>query len=254
MKKEEESHKKDKLIFEQAKLVSMGEMIGNIAHQWRQPLSSISIAASSIKINYEIGMVEEVELFDTLDGIVDSTEFLSNTINDFQSFLKGDSVKTNYVPSEVIKKLLKLVDGNIKSAGVKVIENHESGIELYGLGNELTQALLNIVNNARDALKEKEFKDKYIFIDTYLDSKKQNVIISIQDNAGGIPDDVINKIFEPYFTTKHQSQGTGLGLYMTHQMIIDHMHGEIQVDNNDFTYNDKSYHGALFKVILPLNK
>ena len=93
---------------------------------------------------------------------------------------------------------------------------------------------------------------KLILIDTYLE--KNNVIISIQDNAGGIPNDIINNIFEPYFTTKHKSQGTGLGLYMTHQMIHDHMNGKIEIVNNDFTYENDDYTGALFKVILPNSK
>ncbi len=247
-----EIKRKEKMLSQQSKMAAMGEMIGNIAHQWRQPLSSISIGASSIKVNHELNILEDNELYQSLDDIVENTEFLSNTISDFQSFLKNDAIKTNYEPEKIVKKVLKLVDGNIKSAKIDVIQSHKEDILLYGLENELTQSLLNIVNNARDALKDQNINPKLILIDTYLE--KNNVIISIQDNAGGIPNDIINNIFEPYFTTKHKSQGTGLGLYMTHQMIHDHMNGKIEIVNNDFTYENDDYTGALFKVILPNSK
>ena len=238
------------MLSQQSKMASMGEMIGNIAHQWRQPLTSISIAASNIRLNYELDMVEENELFDALDGITDSTRFLSDTIDDFRDFIKGESIKYSFVLEDLIKRVLKLVEGNINSVNIKVIENYTKDIEIYGYGNELTQSILNIVNNARDVLKEKDIRIKYIFIDTKL--QNDNIIINIQDNAGGVPSDILSKIFEPYFTTKHQSQGTGLGLYMTHQMIVDHMHGKIEVTNTEFEYENNNYFGAKFKIIIPI--
>jgi signal transduction histidine kinase/DNA-binding response OmpR family regulator len=247
-----EKRRKENMMAEQSKMASMGEMIGNIAHQWRQPLSSISIAASNMKLSYELDMIVESELLESLDGIVESTQFLSNTIDEFRDFIKGESLEYSFVTQNLIKKVLKLVEGNIKSVDIEVIQNYEENIKMYGYGNELTQAILNIVNNARDALKEKNVKEKFIFINTHCDDKNENVIINIKDNAGGIPKDILAKIFEPYFTTKHKSQGTGLGLYMTHKMIIEHMKGEIEVINSEYEYKTHTYTGVLFKIILPI--
>jgi PAS domain S-box-containing protein len=246
--------RKEKLFAEQSKLASMGEMIGNIAHQWRQPLSSISISASNIKVNYEMDMLEDDELVNELDSIVNSTVFLSDTINDFQSFIKGDAIASNFLLDESITKVLKLVDGNIKSADINVVLQIQDNIKLFGLANEFVQVLLNIINNAKDALVENKINNKLIIIKINYDTNKTNAIISIQDNANGIPNHIIDKIFEPYFTTKHKTNGTGLGLYMTNQMINEHMKGKVEVSNEIFTYNDVEYKGALFKISLPINK
>jgi len=240
--------RKEDMLAQQSKLASMGEMIGNIAHQWRQPLTSISISASNIKLNYELDMFDEEEFFELTTSIIESTEFLSNTINDFQSFLKGDGIKSNFTVQEVVKKVLMLVSGNIKSVNIKVIEDYQTDKKIFGIQNEFTQCLLNIINNARDALKEKDVKDKYIFISTSYDEKEDKVVVKIKDNAQGIPPSVLPKIFEPYFTTKHQSQGTGLGLYMTHQMLVDNLNAKVEVNNQTYTYNNEEYTGAQFKI------
>jgi len=243
-----EIKRKEDMLAQQSKLASMGEMIGNIAHQWRQPLTSISISASNIKLNYELDMFDEEEFFELTNSIIESTEFLSNTINDFQSFLKGDGIPSNFTVQEVVKKVLLLVSGNIKSVGIEVIEEYKTDKKIFGIQNEFTQSLLNIINNARDALKEKELDKKYIFITSSYDEKQNKIIVSIKDNAQGIPKDVLPKIFEPYFTTKHQSQGTGLGLYMTHQMLVDNLHADVEVRNVSYTYNGQKYTGAEFII------
>jgi PAS domain S-box-containing protein len=243
-----EIKRKEDMLAQQSKLASMGEMIGNIAHQWRQPLTSISISASNIKLNYELDMFDEEEFFELTNSIIESTEFLSNTINDFQSFLKGDGIPSNFTVQEVVKKVLLLVSGNIKSVGIEVIEEYKTDKKIFGIQNEFTQSLLNIINNARDALKEKELDKKYIFITSSYDEKQNKIIVSIKDNAQGIPKDVLPKIFEPYFTTKHQSQGTGLGLYMTHQMLVDNLHADVEVRNVSYTYNGQKHTGAEFII------
>jgi signal transduction histidine kinase len=126
----------------------------------------------------------------------------------------------------------------------------EKKIELYNYKNELTQAILNIIDNSKDALLEKNVKDKYIFIHTY--EIDHEAIIEIHDNAKGIPEEILTKIFEPYFTTKHKSQGTGLGLYMTHQIIEKSMGGTINVSNIAFEYNKHQFKGASFRITLPI--
>ena len=245
----EKNSKKDMQLFEQAKLASMGEMIANIAHQWRQPLAAISVAASGIKLNYELELVEEEELFEQLDTIIDSTEFLSNTINDFQNFLSKDRVKEDFNIVDSIKQVLKIIEGNLKKEKIVVIENYNANLLVHGFKNESIQAILNIVNNAKDALESKKHQ-KVILIESYIDRQK-NIVLKIQDNAGGISENIIDNIFEPYFTTKHKSQGTGLGLYMTHQIIVGHMNGKLEVANKNLSYNNETYMGAEFKITLP---
>ena len=241
---------RDKLISEQAKLVAMGEMIGNIAHQWRQPLSAISTAASGIKLQKEFNMLTDELLDESLDGIVRSSMHLSQTINDFRDFIQGDKEVVKFSLEENLKKDLSIVEGMLKNYDIHVFLECQKTIELYNYKNELTQAILNIIDNSKDALLEKNVKDKYIFINTY--ELLDEAVIEIYDNAKGISDDVINKIFEPYFTTKHKSQGTGLGLYMTHQIIEKSMGGTISVSNISYEYNNHHFKGAYFKITLPL--
>ncbi|NQY93341.1 MAG: PAS domain-containing protein, partial [Campylobacteraceae bacterium] len=208
---------KDKLIAEQSKLAAMGEMIGNIAHQWRQPLNTISTAASGVKLLKECNALEDQDLEKSLEGIIKSAKYLSQTIDDFKDFLKGDKEKTKFNLKDNIKKDLSILEGMLKSSHIQVIEVHDASLELFSYNNELSQAIINILSNAKDAFSNATMDEKYIFITTYI--KNSNAMIEIKDNAGGIPLSIINKIFEPYFTTKHKSLGTGLGLYMTQQII-----------------------------------
>lgn len=241
---------RDKLISEQAKLVAMGEMIGNIAHQWRQPLSAISTAASGLKLQKEFNLLTDELLDESLDGIVRSSMHLSQTINDFRDFIQGDKEMIDFDLEENVKKDLSIVEGMLKNHDIHAIVNCQKNIQLHNYKNELTQAILNIIDNSKDALFEKNVKDKYIFINTYelLDS----AIIEIYDNAKGISEDILHKVFEPYFTTKHKSQGTGLGLYMTHQIIEKSMGGTISISNIEFEHNKHIFKGACFKITLPL--
>ncbi|MFA7084578.1 MAG: HAMP domain-containing sensor histidine kinase [Arcobacteraceae bacterium] len=241
---------RDKLISEQAKLVAMGEMIGNIAHQWRQPLSAISTAASGIKLQKEFNLLTNELLNESLDGIVRSSMHLSQTINDFRDFIQGDKEMVSFDLEENLRKDLSIVEGMLKNHDIKVFLTCQKKIELFNYKNELTQAVLNLIDNAKDAFLEKNVKDKYIFINTYETSTQ--AVIEIYDNAKGIPIDIMNKIFEPYFTTKHKSQGTGLGLYMTHQIIEKSMDGNIKAENISFEHNNNTFNGTCFKVTLPL--
>ncbi len=244
----------ENMLHQQSKLASMGEMMENIAHQWRQPLSAITISASSILISNELGLMEENELEEQLGAIIESADFLSNTINDFQNFLKADKHLHHFNLQDVIAKVLKLIDGNMKKNKITIVQNNMNTINVYSLENELVQVVLNIINNAKDILVENNIPipERLVLINIYEDNEKKAGVIEIQDSAGGIPKNIISKIFEPYFTTKHQSQGTGLGLYMSHQMIVDHIQGDIIVSNEKFLFEGKEFYGANFKVIIPL--
>jgi|GEM_PF-382519 len=244
---------KDSILAHQSKMAAIGEMIENISHQWRQPLSIISTAASGLQLQKEFELLNEKEFENSMDLIVKNTEYLSHTLDNFRDFFSSSN-ELVLVNLKVIYSKIKtlFVNQNENSNNIEFIENIED-VELIGLENELSQIFLNIINNSSDAFKKldnKEYK-KYLFIDIYKVRKK--VIIKIKDNAGGIPNNIINKIFEPYFTTKHQSIGTGIGLYMCSEIITKHLQGKIYVTNEEYTYNNTSYKGAQFQIELPLN-
>ncbi len=235
-------------LHQKSKLASMGEMIGNIAHQWRQPLSSISMAASAIKLQKEMGILDDKTIDDFTDKIMGSTQYLSSTIEDFRNFFKQEKEAKVLKGDKLIDSTLSLISGNIKKAEIEIIKEIED-VDISTYENDLKQVLLNIINNAKDKLLECEDQDRYIFINVKMISNF--ISISIKDNAGGVPEDIINKIFDPYFTTKHQSQGTGIGLFMTLQIIEKHLGGTIDVTNETYLYQNHKYIGARFTILLP---
>ena len=238
-----------KLMESQSKLASMGEMIGNIAHQWRQPLSLISTIASGIKVQMEFGLFDKKNVIPDMDNIIKQTTYLSNTIDDFRNFIKNSNEKGEVQISNIIHKTLSILNPSIVNHNIKIILNIHDNIEIIGYENQLIQALINILNNAKDALEEnvKSSEDKLIFIETK--NVQDGLVLKIKDNAGGIPENVIDKIFEPYFTTKHKSIGTGIGLSMTHQIITKHHNANIFASNETYEYENKTYPGACFTII-----
>ncbi len=248
----ENQRAQDKIILEQSKMAQMGEMIGNIAHQWRQPLSVISTGATGMQMQKKYGVLTDEQFNTSCNTINDNAQYLSKTIDDFRNFIKGDRTKKMFNLQDGINSFLSLVKGTIKTNHINIILNLQEDIKIDGYDNELIQCLINIFNNAKDILKEIENEDnRLIFIYTFKEDK--NVIIKIKDSAGGIPEDILSKIFEPYFTTKHAAQGTGLGLHMTYNLIVNGMNGTIDANNKTYKYNDKEYTGAEFKISLPIN-
>ena len=241
-------------LFKSEKMASMGEMIGNIAHQWRQPLSVISTASTGIIVQKEYNILNDTKLIETCNIINDNAQYLSKTIDDFKNFIKGDSTKKEFNLKDAINSFLHLIEGSRKSYNINIIQNIQENIKIIGYENELAQCLINIFNNAKDALNENitSQENKFIFISTSLENDQ--AVIKIKDNGGGIPTDVISHIFEPYFTTKHQTQGTGLGLHMTYKLIVDGMAGTIESSNTSYEYEGKSYVGAEFVISLPIGK
>jgi len=246
-----EMETKNNLIFEQSKMASMGEMIGNIAHQWRQPLSVISTGATGMKVQKEFNMLSDESFNSTCDLINENAQYLSRTIDDFRNFIKGERDKVIFNFDDMLNSFINLVQGPIKNNDINIIFDLEKDLIIYGYENELIQCFINIFNNAKDVLKDTHQDKKYIFIATK--SENEYVSITIKDNAGGIPKDVLPQIFEPYFTTKHKSQGTGLGLHMTYNLIVDGMHGTIKGNNTSYEYKGKSYKGAEFIITLPIS-
>ena len=244
-----ETKDKDKILFQQSKMASMGEMLENIAHQWRQPLSVISSISTSIQIQKELGVSNNDDEINDLKKINITAQHLSQTIEDFRNFFEPDKEVHSFYILDVVKKNLLLLEAIFKSNEIKVIFERVDNEYLETYENELAQALVNIFTNAKDAM-EKYTSDKYIFIN--IEKEDNYVNICIKDNAGGIDKNIIANIFEPYFTTKHKTQGTGIGLYMTHQIVEKHMNGLLLVRNVNYEYNNKNFIGAEFIIKLPL--
>ena len=184
-----------------------------------------------------------------MEEIMQQTNYLSETIEDFRNFIRGSKEETNFKVSSLIEKTLSITNPSLKNNYIDVIVKIDEEITIKGYEHELMQALINLLNNSKDALiGNNAIEFKYIFIEA---TKIENQCkITIKDNAGGIEPSIINRIFEPYFTTKHQSVGTGLGLSMTNKIITEIHHGSIVASNTTYTYNEQEYNGALFTIIL----
>ena len=248
-KKTKELLEKEAILNQQAKMASMGEMIENIAHQWRQPLSVISTISSSLKIKKEMNILDDKEFYEALQSINRTSQHLSNTIDDFRNFFSPNKEMNKFYVSQLIKKSKDLIKSRFDKFNIKVIE-HIDDIEILSYQNELFQVILNLFSNSIDVLSSSQIENKIIYIKIYHD--ENNLYIEFLDNGGGIKDEFINRVFEPYFTTKHKSQGTGIGLYMSLQIVTKHLNGEISVKNDTFIHNNIKYFGAKFTILIPI--
>jgi len=230
-------------LLEQSKNVSMGEMIGNIAHQWRQPLSVITTSATGIQLQKQIGILDDEKLNYLLEAINENANYLSDTIETFRNFIKEEKEFSEIIIQDRINIALDIIKTSLQNHFIELRNNtnYTNPIKYRLVVGELTQVIINIVNNAKDILIEKENKLKWIEINLIEENNK--IIITIEDNGGGIPDDVMPKIFEPYFTTKHQSVGTGLGLHMSYIIIRESLNGKLYAKNTK--------NGAKFYIELP---
>jgi PAS domain S-box-containing protein len=237
----------EKQILQAEKMKQMGEMIGNIAHQWRQPLTTISIKATGSIVQKESGVLCDELFIKNMEAINDNVQYLSQTIDTFRNFIKGGSKKEKVTILKLIDDSVSLVESSLKNNYIEIINKISSEKsaqkELYLPQHEFTQVLINVLNNAKDALVQKKVDKPWIKLEHLF--KEDCVTITIEDNAGGIPKDIISKIFDPYFTTKHKSQGTGLGLHMSYKIITESIGGKIYVENSD--------NGAKFFIEIPLN-
>jgi PAS domain S-box-containing protein len=240
---EKELESNTKKLYEAEKLASLGEMIGNIAHQWRQPLSALSSTASSVKVESELGLLSDDDLQNKMDLMMKKTSFLSETINTFRNFLNTDKKYQDIILEEEIHNGISVVNSTLLNNNINLINTikADSKTQMKMVTGELPQVIVNILNNAKDILIEKNIQNPWIQIESVIFEDK--VLLSIEDNGGGVPKDLLPKIFEPYFTTKHQSQGTGLGLHMSYKIITDSLHGKLYVKNTT--------NGAKFYIELP---
>jgi len=224
--------KKDRLMMQQSRLAQMGEAISMIAHQWRQPLNTLSLITEGIYLKYNIGKLDQKSMQTFKETTQKQIKQMSNTIDDFRDFFKPEKEKIIFELKKPIYHVLTILDHILTQESIEMELNIEEDIYISGYPNELGQVLVNIINNAKDALIENsQDKKKIIKIDAV--SKEDKVSITIEDNAGGIPDNIISNIFDPYFSTKCEKNGTGLGLYMSKIIIEDHMDGYLSVSNSN---------------------
>ena len=231
---------KDKQMLEQSRLAQMGEMLSMIAHQWRQPLSAISSTSNAINLKAKLNKLDNDMASDLSEKISSYAQHLSLTINDFRDFFKSNKQKQQMTFNDIIRTVLGIIELSISSKNIKLVQNLNCDDSFYSYPNELKQVVLNLLKNAEDVLLEKNIDDPHIYINTY--KKNENYILEIKDNGGGISLEHLEKVFDPYFSTKTQKDGTGLGLYMSKIIITEHCKGELNVSNT----ND----GAIFTLVL----
>ena len=235
------NREKDKLMFQQAKLASMGEMLGNISHQWRQPLMEISSIFLPIeaKINMDIPL-DNKEILDSIEKLNDVTKYMSNTIDDFKNFFLKEKEKINFEILEQINSTVNIISSSLKLHDIKLDIIIQRNTQMLGYKNEYSQVLINIINNARDVLVQRSIKNPKITIT--ISENKNNIITKIEDNAGGIKFTPIEKIFDPFFTYE-KINGSGIGLFMSKLIIENNMNGKLEVSNNK--------KGAIFTATIP---
>jgi PAS domain S-box-containing protein len=239
------------LLEQQSRLAALGEMIGNIAHQWRQPLSVITSSISGLQVREELNMMGKNDITEATDLIIKNANYLSNTIDDFRNFIKNEHNEVLFNVAKVINEVYSIVYPTMKDSDITIEFHLDETVEYLGYPNELSQVMLNILNNAKDAVNEKDLLVKKIEIELFSDD--ENVYILISDNGGGIPNEIKSKIFDPYFTTKHQSQGTGLGLYMSFKIITEQLNGKLVCDDSFMEIDKVIFQGTCFKIILKKN-
>jgi len=235
------NREKDALMIQQSRLAAMGEMLSNIAHQWRQPLNELGITIQMIRYDYDDGLLDRQKIDTFIESCMTTIQYMSNTINDFRDFFKHDRLPRLFDLEASVQNAVGLVRASLQHAGISLAVELDRRCMVMGHSNELSQVILNIINNARDALVERHIADPVIRIASRIEGSHARVTIT--DNAGGVDPDIIDKIFDPYFTTRHKAQGTGLGLYMARMILESKLGGRITVINTGT--------GAQFQIVIP---
>lgn len=245
----EKNMEKSRLMAQQSKLAAMGEMIGAIAHQWRQPLNAIGLMIQDVRAAYTYGELDPEYIQSFEDRAMSQVNFMSKTIDDFRMFFKTDREKTVFSAMGAVKAAIELISIQYGANGISIEleSNFDDGeTNVLGYPNELKQVVLNLLSNSKDAIYDKrkhlgEKFDGFIWVSI---SKEDKLCINVSDNGTGISESVAGRIFEPYFTTKQPSEGTGIGLYMSKMIIKNSFNGDIAFKNSDA--------GAVFTIFIPI--
>lgn len=223
-----ELRQKDQTLIQQNRLAAMGEMINNIAHQWRQPLNLIGLIVQGLP---ECKDLSQAELNHEVERIMNVIMHMSQTIDDFRYFFRQDKEKTNFTANQAVAKAVEFISPSLNDNGIRISIIEQSEVDVFGYSNEYAQVLLNILGNAKDVLVERNVPEPHI--DINISRTADRSVVTITDNGGGISTDVMPKIFDPYFTTKEKMQGTGIGLYMSQMIIGQNMGGSLTAQNVD---------------------
>ena len=234
------NRKQEHHMLQQSRMAQMGEMLSMIAHQWRQPLSAISSSTASLQLKILLGKYNEDKFKEKIELISDYAQHLSQTIDDFRNFFKTNKEKDKTNFEEIVHDTLLIMNHSLEKKRILLILDFEESVDFMSFRNELKQVLLNLIKNAEDALLEKSITNPQITIKTT--QNDSSIILEISDNAGGIENDIIENIFDPYFTTKAKRDGTGLGLYMSKTIVEEHCEGILEIFNQE--------EGACFRIVL----
>ena len=234
-------HDQEEIMIAQSRNAAMGEMISMIAHQWRQPISVIAMEANNMLLDIDLDMLDGDALKKELYGILAQTEELSNTIDDFRNFFRSDKNIQEIAMEQVVNDALGVIGTSLENNEVELVRDITTQKAIQTYPRELMQVFLNIIKNAKEILVEKNIENKVIKVSVF--EQESDMVVKICDNAGGVPEDIIGKIFTPYFSTKDERNGTGLGLYMSKTIVEKHLYGELKVFNEA--------NGACFEIVLP---
>jgi PAS domain S-box-containing protein len=226
-----ELRNKDDILIQQSRLTAMGEMISNIAHQWRQPLNNIGLIVQNLQLAFKAKDLTERQLDEDVAETMTILQHISETINNFRNFFSYESEMSPFIINELVSRALSFVEQSFKSKGIRIELDEQPDIAAVGYPNEYLQALLNIILNARDALLEQQVVQPLISIRIFKENGRS--VVTIRDNGNGICEDILPKIFDPYFTTKQQCSGTGIGLYMAKMIVEKKMLGSLSARNVD---------------------
>ena len=243
LKEIDKNMRQQQMMVQQSRLAQMGEMISMIAHQWRQPLTAISSVATSLTLKLILDDFKKDFFEKQLGNIMEYSQHLSSTIDDFRGFFKEGKSKNATSLEKIVQITLSIVQPSIEGKGINISTQYDCNKEIFTYENEIKQVVLNLIKNSEDAILENKIKKATILIKTYI--KDNFGYIDIKDNGGGISNDIIKDIFIPYFTTKDKLDGTGLGLYMSKTIIEDHCKGKLIVSTKDNT--------TTMKIKLPLD-
>ncbi len=239
-------------LIEKSKMLSISELLNNIAHHWRQPLSIISASASGMQIMNDLNKFDANELNKNLDLIMDNVKYLSGTIEEFRGYIEYEGNEVCFNINECIQKNIDTYRFLLESNNIKVITNLNTNFEVKNYAIGLSQVLMGLIKNSFEALQNKSIDSKYIFIDSKVENNV--IIIQVRDNANGIENDYIERLFEPYFTTKFKSQGVGMGLFIIYSIVRERLQGDISVKNRKYKFEEKDYFGLEFEIKLLNNQ
>jgi len=248
------NRKKDIIMFQQARLASLGEMLNNIAHQWRQPLGSITMIVQSFQTKMQLGKLTDKFVDEKVNDALLLADNMSETLEDFKNFFSPNKEKSIFDIKDCIEHSLELSKYLLEKEGINVILEIKENMKLNTFYNELSHVFLNIISNSKDALCSTIHKNDRI-IKIIVNRHKNKAVINILDNGGGIPEEIMPKIFEPYYTTKYKSAGTGIGLYMSKQIIEKHMDGSISYKSMKHKIKDDiNFDCSLFTIKIPVSE